>query len=210
VAKEYGPIVIHRSAAAFVLFAICAAPAGADEPWKSYAVKDGVTFEKRPHPGSSFYDYRATTVVAFPPQTVLDAIWSGITQSLPSTVKKREVLAHTDSEFVVYDQIKAPVVSDRDVTIRIRKVQRPDGGALEVHFDSTTDVGPPAAPGHVRIPVVRGQWTIMAAPGGSLLTYSCYSEPGGSIPAFMARGAQQDQVPLDVGRILDRLHALPH
>jgi hypothetical protein len=32
----------------------------------------------------------------------------------------------------------------------------------------------------------------------------CYSDPGGSIPAFMARGAQQDQVMVDMHRALAR------
>jgi len=95
------------------------------------------------------------------------------------------------------------VVSDRDVTLHMYKVVRPD--ALEMRFESADALGPPPAPKHVRIPIVRSAWTIVAAGGGSKLTYSCYSEPGGSIPAFLARGAQRDQVPVDVERVLAHL-----
>jgi hypothetical protein len=123
-------------------------------------------------------------------------------------VKKREVLRKTDSEFLVYDRIKAPVVSDRDVTILIRKQADPARGVFEVRFESTSTHGPPLDPKHVRIPVVRGAWTLEPAAGGSThLSYQCYSEPGGSIPAWIARGAQQDQVVLDFERIFIPLRA---
>jgi hypothetical protein len=182
------------------------AAAAADEPWKSYSVKNGVTYERRAVAGSHFYEYRASTSVPAAPEAVLAGIWSGITEALPPTVKKRVVLQRTDHEYVVYDQIRTPVVSDRDVTIRIHKERRADG-TLEVRFDSVNQLGPPPDPKFVRLPVVRGAWTIEAAAGGSRLTYVCYSEPGGSIPAFLVRGAQQDQVPLDVNRILDRVRS---
>jgi hypothetical protein len=177
--------------------------AHADEAWVELENKNGVLYEKRPVAGSKWLEYRGSTFVALPPEQMLAAIWSGITDAVPATVKKRQVLRRTDSEFVVYDQIKAPVVSDRDVTIRIYKVVQPN--AIEVRFESNEALGPPPDPKHVRIPVVRGAWTLVAAPGGTRLTYTCYSEPGGSIPAFLARGAQRDQVALDVERILTRI-----
>jgi hypothetical protein len=189
-----------------VLFLACVLSAGAvcaDEGWKEIETRNGVLYEKRSVSGSKWLEYRGTTTIPLPPEEALKQIWSGITDALPSTVKKRQVLRHTDDEFVVYDQIKAPVVSDRDVTIRISKVVRPD--AIEVRFQSDEALGPPPDPHHVRIPMVRGAWTLIAAPGGTRLSYVCYSEPGGSIPAFLARGAQQDQVVLDVERILGRI-----
>src|SRR5262249_48320202 len=112
----------------------------------------------------------------------------------------RRVIRKSDDEFVVYDQIDTPVVRDRDVTLRLYKVVRPDFS--EVRFESNEALGPPPDPKRVRLPVVRGAWTIVANGNGSRLTYSCYSEPGGSIPAFMVRGAQRDHVTIDVERIL--------
>jgi hypothetical protein len=45
--------------------------------------------------------------------------------------------------------------------------------------------------------------------GGSALTYVCYSEPGGSVPAFMVRGGQQDKIVEAVERMLGVLRKLP-
>jgi hypothetical protein len=180
------------------------ASARADEPWKVYANKDGVSYARRAVSGSRFYEYRAEVLVPAPPARVLDAIWRGITETIPKTVKKRTVLSRSDSEFLVYDQLDPPVVKDRDVTIQIRKRALASGG-VEVAFVSVSALGPPPNRDYVRIPAVRGAWTLEPAAGGTQLTYHCYSEPGGSVPAFLVRGVQQDQVAEDVERILSRL-----
>jgi hypothetical protein len=188
-----------------ILLLFCApALAASDEAWSSFKEKNGVTYEKRPVSGSKFYEYRGTTTVPVPLDKTVNAVWHGIVDAVPKTVAKRQILKKSDDEFLVYDQVKTPVVSDRDVTIVIKKVQRPDG--WEVKFDSANQLGPPVNPSFVRIPMVRGEWLLQPAPGGGTkISYTCYSEPGGSIPAFLVRGAQQDQIVLDVERILERL-----
>ena len=192
------------------LFSLLLAPrADADEAWESVPVKgenkEGISVEKRAVPGSKFMEYRARASTSVQPQTVLRGLWSGLTEPPQGTVRKREVLRKTDTELVFYDQVKTPVVSDRDYTMRIQQSKDEQSGTLFVRFQTANELGPPAASGFVRIPMVRGSWTIEAGEGGGAkLTYQCYSEPGGSIPAFMVRGAQQNQVVVDMRRILDR------
>jgi hypothetical protein len=181
------------------------ASARADEAWSEIRTRDGVTYEKRAVPGSKFYEYRATVVVPVPPAVALDAVWSTVTETIPTSVQKRQIVSRSADELVVYDQIRTPIVSDRDVAIRMRRSVRPDGG--EVRFDSDPSGAPPPDPKHVRVPIVRGGWTVTTAPGGSRLVYTCYSEPGGSVPAFLVRGFQQDQVATDVGNVLRRIRA---
>jgi hypothetical protein len=166
--------------------------------------RNGVVYEKRAVQGAKLLEYRATTQVPLDPVQALEGIWKAITETPPpSEIKTRRVLKRTGDELVVYDQIDAPVVSDRDTTLRIYKVVRP--GALEVRFESSDALGPPPNPKFVRIPAIRGGWTLVAVPGGTRLTYVCYSEPGGSVPAFLVRGPQRDHVTQDVERILTRL-----
>jgi hypothetical protein len=187
-----------------VLLTLVSLPARADESWSEYANKNGVVYEKRWVSGSKFQEYRATMQVSLPPDRALAAIWKVVTElPPPPSVKTRQVLKRTDDELVVYDQISTPIVTDRDVTLHMYKVVKPD--ALEMRFESAEAMGPPPDPKHVRLPVVRGAWTIVAAAGGSRLTYQCYSEPGGSIPAWMVRGAQRDQIPVDVERVLTHM-----
>jgi hypothetical protein len=174
--------------------------ARAETPWTSYATKNGVRYERRPVSGSKFFEHRASTEVAVAPAQAEEVIWRVVTERPPPDVKRRQVLRRTDDEVVVYDQFDTPVVRDRDATLRFSKGTRPDG--LEVRFETTLALGPPPSPKYVRLPAVRGTWTVAAAPGGAKLTYVCYSEPGGSIPAFMVRGPQRDHVITDVERML--------
>ncbi len=186
------------------LLALASSPAAADEGWNLYATKLGVRYSRRSVPGSRFYEYLAVTTVPESPDVVLRTIWNGIIDAPPPTLKRRTVLLRTPSEIVVYDHVHAPVVTDRDVVLRIRQQRR--GQIIDVTFEAASDVGPPPQPGLVRLGAVRGAWKILpGAAGGTELSYRCYSEPGGSVPAFIARGVQQDQVELDVGGILDRL-----
>lgn len=218
--RDRFPSLLLFGLAAWALLAVVrCAPLRAEESWQPCAAgRDGVTLERRAVPGSKFYEYRASAVVSAPPDVVLRSIWSGVTEDFPQTVKQRTVLRQSPAALLFYDQIKTPVVSDRDYTIRMTWQRHPQTGVIEVPFVTANDLGPPPAPGHVRVPTIRGDWIITpmpkdpaapdsAAAGGvpaTRITYLCYSEPGGSIPAFMARGAQQEQVLLDIRRILAR------
>jgi hypothetical protein len=193
----YGALVGRFAvSAALVAFAL-STPAGAaasDDGWQRVRDKDGVTLEKRAVDGSRFLDYRARGHSTASPEAAVMKIWGDIGGPQSPTIKKRTVVRRTDDEVVVYDQIHAPVVSDRDVVIQIRKVA--DGrGSFEIQFQSAPELGPPPAKGYVRLPMVRGRWRIDPdGAGGSHVQYTCYSEPGGSVPAFLVRGTQQDNV----------------
>jgi hypothetical protein len=187
----------------FALLLVVVAPAHAEDGWKTFETDKGVTYEKRPVPGSHFNEYRAVMAVTATPTDTARTVWTAITDAIPPTVKKRQVLSRGTDEILIYDQIHTPVVSDRDVTIRIRRITHAD--SVEVRFESANELGPPPAPGYVRLPVVRGRWMLTPSDGGTHVVYECYSEPGGSIPAFLVRGAQQSEVAKDVERVLSRL-----
>ena len=200
----YGALVVRVLLPA-ALVATFAAAVHADEGWRVMHERNGITLERRSVDGSRYYEYRVRAHTTVAPQMALERLWSGIGDERSPTNKKRTVLKRADDELVVYDQIHAAVVSDRDVTIRIRRIADGRGG-YDVLFESTAEMGPPPAAGYVRLPVVRGSWRIEpAAEGGSNLAYRCYSEPGGAIPAFLVRGAQQDSTLDEFERVLTRV-----
>lgn len=198
---------LATSAVALAVLAL-ASPAVAfgDDGWQKVRDKDGITLEKRSVEGSHFLDYRARTHTKVSPAVAMAKIWSGIGDEKSPTIKRRAVVQRSEDEVVVYDQIRAPVVTDRDVIIRIRKVTDASAGAFEIRFESTTTIGPPPAAGYVRLPMVRGRWRIEPdGAGGSNIAYTCYSEPGGSVPAFLVRGTQQDNVLEEFERVMTRV-----
>jgi len=204
---SYGPRVVVRAFAILTLFAAVAAGATsvrADDGWRVVHERNGITLERRSVDGSRYYEYRVHAHTTVAPNVAVERIWSGIGDERSPTVKHRTVVRRAADELVVYDQIHAAVVSDRDVTIRIRRIT--DGNAFELQFESTSELGPPPAAGYVRLPMVRGSWRIEpAAEGGSNIAYRCYSEPGGAIPAFLVRGAQQDSTLDEFERVLTRV-----
>jgi hypothetical protein len=185
------------------LLLLLALPVGAEENWSTYDVRDGVTYARRAVPGSRFREYRATLTVMSPPAETGRAVWTAITESAPPAVKKRVVISRATDELVLYEQIHTPVVSDRDVTLRFRRTV--SGDTIEISFETANQLGPPPAAGFVRLPTVRGRWTLTPAPGGAHVVYECFSEPGGSVPAFLVHGSQQSQVGHDVERALAAL-----
>ena len=205
---SYGPPVsrLFSLAALVAMFSTAAAGAAPGEDgWRTLREKNGVTLERRSVDGSRYYEYRVHAHTTVAPAVAIDRIWSGIGDERSPTVKHRTVVRRADDELVVYDQIHAAVVSDRDVTIRIRRSGDAARG-FDIAFESTAELGPPPAAGYVRLTVVRGSWRIEPAPdGGSNIAYRCYSEPGGAIPAFLVRGAQQDSTLDEFERVLTRV-----
>ncbi len=202
---SYGPAVSRALCLVALVASLSAATARGDESWRVMHEKNGVTMERRSVDGSRFYEYRVHAHTTVAPAVAVDRIWSGIGEERSPTIKRRTVVRRADDELVVYDQIHAAVVSDRDVTIRIRRSGDAARG-FGIDFESTAELGPPPAAGYVRLTVVRGSWRIEAAPdGGSNIAYRCYSEPGGAIPAFLVRGAQQDSTLDEFERVLTRV-----
>ncbi len=178
--------------------------------WEPYKVKHGVAVERRAVAGSRFFEYRAMVTAPLPPETIIDHLWSHVTDGNAAIIKKRQVLKQAPTEIVLYDQIRTPVVSDRDYTLIIRKQADASAHRYKMTFETANQLGPPVDPNYVRIPAIRGAWAVEPDDkGGSRLTYQSFSEPGGSIPAFMIHGAQFDQVIHDIERVQERLRNLP-
>ena len=170
-------------------------PARADDGWTIVNEKNGVTVEKRAVPGSAWNEYRATARHALPPERIFEAARAERRDDPRSRryIKRYDVLRQSDQERLVYEQVAAPAISDRDYTVLIQWNADRARRVFEVKFRVANDAGPPPSKGFVRIPDIHGHWRIAAAPdGGSRVEYSVYSDPGGSIPAWIARGAQVD------------------
>jgi hypothetical protein len=62
-----------------------------------------------------------------------------------------------------------------------------------VSFRTEDDPAHPPVPGFVRIPLIRGHWDVFPIGEGRVsVQYRIFSDPGGSVPAFLARGGQRD------------------
>lgn len=175
------------------------------QAWQAFKEKHGIAVERRPVSGSKYFEYRASINSTVAPERIIAELWNRVATATNPVLKKRQVLKQDPSEILLYDQIKTPVVSDRDYTLRIRKTSDP-GHRYKMTFETANELGPPVDPKFVRIPAIRGSWSVEPDDkGGSRLTYQTFSEPGGSIPAFMIHGAHFDQCVTDVERVQEML-----
>jgi hypothetical protein len=180
--------------------------AAADAPWHPDGTCDGLGVEKRDVGGSSFNEFRVTTSSALDLQSVCDAIYAkGLDGRSNVRFKRREVLRQTDTERWVYEQIAVPWVSDRDYVMHTKLEQSPSSGRCEVSFATENDPARPPVHGFVRIPVIRGRWSVAPRADGRLaISYQVFSDPGGGIPAFLASGGQRSAAVDFVKNVLAR------
>jgi len=185
---------------ASVLVATCLiAQAGhADEQdWQQVTVKDNVTVERRVVAGSKLYETRALTSSPLAPDQIFAVLWDrrAYTEFVPY-IKYQDVLKETEDEVLVYDQVKVPLVTDRDYVVWVKREIDQQSKVHKIMFRSADPEGPPQAKGHVRARNIRGSWLLEPRPaGGTAITYTLYSEPGGWIPNWIVNLIQKKEVP---------------
>jgi hypothetical protein len=190
---------------------VAAAPALAGEkPWRADGTVGGMKVELREVEGSKFDEVRVTTTSTVGLQKLCDAIYAkNVGAKAEGNFKKRVVLRETETERWTYEQIAVPVVSDRDYVVHVRLVQPASSGRCEVDFQSEDDPAYPPAAGHVRLKSVRGHWLVLPVEGGGVsVAYTVFSDPGGAVPAFLAKGSQRNAAVDFMKTILARATAL--
>ena len=165
---------------------------------------DGILLEARPVAGSKFSELRASARSPRAAAALCQAAFDDSRAPSTSTeVKLRRVLLEKVDERVTYDQISAPLVSDRDYAFRIRRQAAADG-SCRVVFEAANELAPPVQPGWVRIEELRGSWTFTPESGGARVVYVIHTDPGGSLPAFVVEGGSRKAARRSRRRILER------
>jgi hypothetical protein len=178
--------------------AVAAAPA-----WKVDREVDGMKLEVREVKGSHYEELRVTTASPLPLDALCNAVW-GKNAEVKDDFKQRVIISETETERWTYEQIRLPVVSDRDCVMRVRLLTPASTGRCEVDFVTMPHADYPVAKGHERV-VVRGFWDLAPGADGKVkVTYVVYSEPGGAIPPVFAKGGQRDAAVKFMKQILGR------
>ncbi len=179
---------------ALVLLSL-AQPVGFDSavPWEKVSNDDGLQLEKRSVATSSAPEYRVTAKSSASVEKLCELIfeWGTRGTDVPG-LKARKELSTAADERVVYDQFDAPIVSNRDYAVTVKRTRGADG-VCRIRYWATNEKAPKLLDGWVRLEKLWGGWTFTAREGRTEIVYTQFSDPGGSVPAFLANGSQRDR-----------------
>jgi hypothetical protein len=174
---------------------IAAQPEATPGEWKLASRTDDVTLYRRLHPETGLYETKAVGEIAAPTRlvhAVIDDVES-YSQFMPYTAECR-VLKRESDLVITYQRISAPLVSDRDYTLRIRTVSKAvaQGTSYLSHWEIDNTLGPPEKRGVVRVRLCEGGWLLEPlGPNATRATYTVYTDSGGVIPAFIKNTGSQ-------------------
>ena len=107
-------------------------------------------------------------------------------------LRARQEISSAPDERVVYDQFDAPIVTNRDYAITVKRTRGADG-VCRIRYWATNEKAPKKPEGWVRLDKLWGSWTFTSRQGQTELVYTQFSDPGGSLPAIFANKSQRDR-----------------
>ena len=153
----------------------------------------------REKPGSDVKEVRAVGEIDAPPAEVFKVISDYEHQkgNMPY-VEDQKVFSRTEGEVVLWTVADFPLVSKRDWVIKSKLEKNIEGGKYRASWEVTElKEALPAALGVVRLKINTGSWTLEPLDEGKRTrgTYYIFTDPGGSIPSFIANKANTKALP---------------
>jgi hypothetical protein len=173
----------------------------ADPGWSVAAKTEGIVIYNRARPGSDLKEVLAVGSFDASPEHVHRVLDDNARyQDFMPYTKESRVLKREGDTVWSYERISAPLVAERDYTVKIthEREQRADGSAVLVHhFAQSNGDGPAPIEGVVRVQTLEGHWQLEPIEGGkrTRATYWVYTSPSGSVPTFLVNAANNNAVP---------------
>lgn len=166
-------------------------------PWKEVNKNAEVTVWTRAVPNSNVHEVRAEGIIEAP----IDAVWAVLGDAehfadfMPYVVETRVIPDAKGGQYE-YTLLNPPLVSKRDYTLEISTTEDPNGEAYIRSWTIANEKGPPPREGAVRLGVVEGNWTLERIDAThTRATYTLLTDPGGSIPSWIANKANTTSLP---------------
>jgi len=183
---------------------VCAAALVVAQPasaaWeRATKTSEGITVDVNKVDGQAIVTVRGMWVMKQKPERIWKAIndLERYTEFMPY-LEKAKVLKRAGASTWQYYVLDTPVISDRDYTLKLTTDANPGkAGRWRVSWKADNGAGPRPTPGKVRVEVAEGSWLLESVRGGKAtrVTYTVRSDPGGSIPSWIANRANRTAVP---------------
>jgi ribosome-associated toxin RatA of RatAB toxin-antitoxin module len=174
------------------------------DDWRRVADRDGIVVESRSVDGSPIQEVRVTAHSPLPPAAIMSTLWKPkeYVEFIPY-LKSVEVLRDDGDTRLVYEQIRVPVLKDRDVTVRVTRAFSPETG-WEMRSVAAPAEGPPESKDYVRVRMMEARWRLVPDGTGTAVAYNIRTDVGPWIPAWIVNRGQRDITAKLVRAMLDR------
>lgn len=158
-----------------------------DDGWKQEYDKEGIKVYTRQAPDYPVKEFMGVTVVEATPAVVNRVLedaanFKNWMFECPDAALL-EQKGPNDSIMWIVTSAPWPV-SSRDLVMETNVVAGKD--KIVRSFHAATHPSKPVTKKYVRMPRLQGSWTLTAVPGGTEARYQLKSDPGGSLPAWLA------------------------
>ncbi len=164
-------------------------------PFVDGGLKDGVHFEEQPLAGTAFPNLRATLDIEAPAALVLEQLFgTGAFNEAAKGISSREILVSEPTRRVYYETAEAPLISTRDYVLEVKKEMDERINLYALQFRTIPWPSRPERSARVRITIVGSTVVTPLSGVRCRVVQTVYSNPNGSIPAWVAAGAQKGTV----------------
>jgi hypothetical protein len=194
-----------------VLLVRASVTVGGDAGWTGAGTKNGVTLAFRDDPKLAAREVRATSELPFPAARILSVVCdlSRYKELVPGVTEATLIEGRSPGDYEIYLRY-APrllVVAARDVVLRVRGASDVPGRTGCSWAEVTGRLA--ERQGTVRMPLLRGAWTLEAlAAGRSRVVYQIAANPGGRIPGWLVRRGAVQALPEVIENVRERLRRI--
>lgn len=167
--------------------ALCIASAAHADDWKLVKDEEGIKVYLADVAGSPYKAYRGVTLIKTEMSSLM-ALQENVVASCAWIHECREqrLLKHEGARSWTYARFNTPwPVTPRDSIIEVTTEQGADGSVTRT-LHGVADYQPPEQ-GYVRVAEIEGYWKMTPKADGMVeVVYQAYSDPGGSVPSWLA------------------------
>lgn len=177
---------LHQVALACGLSVLLAGVAHAED-WKVAKDEDGIKVSLSEVPGSQYKAYQGVTLINAPVAKIR-ALQEDVAGACAwiHECKTQKLLKHEGDKSWTYTQFNTPwPVTPRDSVLLVTSNTAPDGTLTRTLEGQPTYL--PEEKGFVRVAQVKGFWKLVPKGANQTeVTYQVHTEPGGSVPSWLA------------------------
>ena len=177
---------LHKVALACGLSVLLAGVAHAED-WKVAKDEDGIKVSLSEVPGSQYKAYQGVTLINAPVAKI-SALQEDVAGACAwiHECKTQKLLKHEGDKSWTYTQFNTPwPVTPRDSVLLVTSNTAPDGTLTRTLEGQPTYL--PEEKGFVRVAQVKGFWKLVPKSANQTeVTYQVHTEPGGSVPSWLA------------------------